>query len=176
MLGTHRRSRHQSPSLDSINSSGYTTDWCREEGKKAALEFKERMRLYREGHVEVTEAQCIREFAISLTEILSSTSLVAEDTGACRSLSPIATATSVSSKSKHWWKIFKRGKSLHRKDYARKDISLDNDPNILLDGILTQMNLQNLKETPTWERCRLLLIDRHGNHQLEVYTPPKVGS
>lgn len=167
MLGASRRSREPSPSVAQ-------QDWrlfCQQEGKKAAELFLDHLTTYREAHTDVVEALCIREFAISLTEALSSygISSIAEPTPLVTSGKPPP------AKGKHWWKIFKRGKSVRRKT-AHSDGFLD-ETGVILDRVVSQMNLQEDEingDEPSWERCRLILINRHGNYQLEIYSPPKV--
>ena len=192
MLGAQNslsRSRQPSPGSVSIASAGsgsLETDWrtfSREEGRRAALEFIDKSRAYVQSAniPRLQESALVREFATSLTETLSASQVQPSSSSAqLRSLSPPSlqsTGRKTGGGSKHWWNIFKRNKgdrgvSLGRRDSIKRGFHVDNDPGILLDGILQQMNL--VKDTPTWERCRLLLIDRHGNHQLEVYSPPKV--
>lgn len=194
MLGgqqsSFRRSRQQSPagSASLASSGGVEEEWrsfCRDEGRRAAVGFMEKARAYLQSSgARVPEAALIREFATSLMETLARPPS-SSSSDLLRSLSPPDSLSSPSSSrktlngSKHWWKIFKRNKGdrggggLGRRDSMKRGaVRPDNDPGILLDGILHQMNF--VKDTPTWERCRLLLIDRHGNHQLEVYLPPKV--
>ena len=183
MLGAFRRSRDYSPASSTASDRATPVangDWqtfCREEGKKAAREFLRRLKDYRERHPDVSEPCCVREFATSLTELLSAS---CSDLRKSRTVPspPKPTASSNSKPTKQqWWKIFKRSKSLRHKDSPSRstgDMIDSNHPGLVLDRVVSQMNLSDSDSCGKWEKCRLVLINRQGNYQLEIYSPPKV--
>lgn len=162
MLGSRNSgSRHTSPSESSISWQ----EFARDEGRKSAADFLDRLKQFRENNEDVPESICVREFATSLTESL--VGLLDRCNSPSRSsLKP--------EKSKHWWKIFKRGRSSVRRKSSRDASNThENTRQIILDRTVTQMNLQdgNIGE---WIKCRLVLVGFHDNYHIEVYCPPKV--
>ena len=157
MLGS-RSSRHSSPS-----ELPWQT-FAREEGKKSAEEFMERLREFRENNRETPESMCVREFATALTETLAG--------HLDRCLSPSRNSLKPA-KSKHWWNIFKRGKSTRRRSSRGVASSHESSKQIILDRLVSQMNLQD-GCVGEWIKCRLVLVGCLDNYQIEVYCPPKV--
>lgn len=170
MLGALRKSRELTPTGASATSNGDWQSYCREEGRRAAMEFLSRLKEYRESHPDVPESSCIREFASSLTEVLGSLGSSNTHAEPGRNASPPKPSKS----GKQWWKIFKRSKSVRHKESRRKDMCIDDNPGVILDRVVSQMNLNETECFSKWEHCRLVLINRRGNYQLEIYTPPKV--
>lgn len=159
MLGSLRDSRQSSPS-DSLSWQVF----ARDEGRKAAENFLDQLREFKQRNADVPESMCVREFATALTESLAGH--LDRCTSPSRStLKPV--------KSKHWWSIFKRGKSMRRKSSREVASSYDNSRQIILDKTVTQMNLQD-GCSGEWIKCRLVLVGFQDNYQIEVYCPPKV--
>jgi hypothetical protein len=166
MLGALRR--------ESLNDKDWRS-FSKDEGRKAAVDFLDRLKVYKESHDDTPDASCIREFATSLTEVLSAAWQVEEENFSrlARGLpSPSKSAGNRSTKA--WWKIFKRSKSVRHRGRHSELAKIDNDVGVVLDRVVDRMNLNEDFDRNDWEKCRLVLINRHGNYQLEVYTPPKV--
>ena len=154
MLGESNR-RETNPFRSNKDPSTSWEMFARDEGRRAAEHFIERLRSYKESHDDIPESVCVREFATVLTERLAG--LMNDELNVPGSMKP---------KSKHWWNIFKRGKNTRKSC----DTLREGDREIILDRLLTQMNLQD----GDWYKCRVVLLSYQGNHQLEIYTPPKV--
>ena len=159
MLGSRDSTRNSTPS-DSLSWQSF----ARDEGKRSAEQFLDRLREFKENNDDTPESMCVREFAMVLTESLAGH--LDRCTSPSRSgFKPL--------KSKHWWNIFKRGKSTRRKSSRDVSSSYEHTRQIILDRTVAQMNLQD-GYVGEWIKCRLVLVGFQDNYQIEVYCPPKV--
>ena len=76
-----------------------------------------------------------------------------------------------------WWNIFKWSKfskteSGNRKTSTASTVTVG--AVVVLEGLVNLLNLNDSVQTLTWQHCRLVLLQEQGNHQLEVFCPPKV--
>lgn len=78
-----------------------------------------------------------------------------------------------------WWNIFKWSKFSkteggNRKTSTASTVTVDGGAVVVLEGVVNLLNLNDCVQTLTWQQCRLVLLQELGNHQLEVFCPPKV--
>ena len=169
MLGAGRLSLGSSSSSRESSPQDTTTleQWqvfSREEGRRAAEQFMEHLSSYMEENDGVSESKCVREFSRTLTDHLARYQ-------ASSTLAVIANSRPTKSKP-HWWQLFKRAKSLRK----RSETTVPDGMGIILDSVVNQMDLQegSGEGMVVWSKCRLVLASCQENHQLMVYTPPKV--
>ena len=138
--------------------------FSREEGRRAAELFMEHLGSYIEENSDVSESKCVREFARTLTDNLARYQ-------AGSSLATVIANSRPARNKPHWWQIFKRAKSLRKRSETSSPEGV-----IILDGVVNQMELLDGggEGIVDWSRCRLVLANCQENHQLLIYSPPKV--
>ena len=198
MLRSRRVSRERdsagTPSHDhpeSVEARSARYHWqffCRDEGRRAAEQFLQRLRAYRDAHEEVSsmpESAFMREFSESV-----STQLACITQKPHSSPSPAHLLNKRDGSRPHWWNIFRRSKSFkqgsspraNRKTVAMgsndSDLGREIAPGreVIIEQTVNQLNINemSLDGQLSWFKCHLALVHHQGSHQVEVYSPPKV--
>ena len=173
--------------VEARNARHHWQFFCREEGRRAAEQFLQRLRAYRDAHEEVSsmpESAFMREFSESVSTQLASTQKPRS------SPSPAHLLNKRDIPRPHWWNIFRRSKSFKQgasPKANRRTITLgstDSDlardvvcgREVIIEQTVSQLNISemSLDGQLSWHKCHLVLVHSQGNHQLEVYSPPKV--
>lgn len=154
--------------------------FCKDEARRAAHEFLEKVRRLQtrdRSTMEIPESVFASKFSahfmdevIDLTGPASELVLPARDkkTGA----------------NKSWWNIFKRKQTKDEMNLKKAVWSggmnqelgrgVSSAAAVIQESTVKMLDMNNSSQYLTWQPCRLVLTSEQGNHQLEVYTPPKV--
>ena len=171
--------------------------FCREEARRAAHEFLEKVRRLQtteRDSMEVPESVFASKFSAHfMDEVIDLTgSSVAN--GGLHSSGEFSRSGSSSGKKAgagkgSWWNIFKRRQSredrtsvLVGSSAANRNAGVVQQPNqlvrpaaVVLEAQVKMLDMRSCSGLQlSWQACRLVLTSEQGNHQLEIYCPPKV--
>jgi len=171
--------------------------FCREQARESATKFFDKVRRFKERNPstnDIHDSVFANEFSAAfLEESLTMTRSSGMMNGLGVSYSNGVSNTMTMSRqgqrkggSAHtksggraWWNIFKwtkfsRSESASKKSSVAGAGGADTRGVILLEGIVDLLNMNDSMQTLVWQQCRLVLLQQQGNHQLEVFYPPKV--
>ncbi len=185
---------------DATGARSNTSSWetfCREEAKQWASAFLERVRSFKLGNSVTTgvhDSAFTNEFSAAFLEETSILLSVGnrmqsngEATGLATSLptastqsinsSPDVSSSRKSSKKSWFSHLFKWSKSQRTQRTRRSNtasVRFRRTTNAINDDLVRMLNMNAEDSMSAWQSCRLVLLEENGNHQLEVYSPPKV--
>ena len=160
--------------------------FCRDEARRAAHEFLEKVRRLQtvdRSTMEVSENVFAAKFSAHFMEE------VMDLTGGGPNgfnHSGEFTRNKKTGASKSWWNIFRRRQSSRGDDRAALAVAAhknasncqdSNDAttaNVILEAHVKMLDMKKSSLALSWQPCRLVLSSDQGNHQLEIYCPPKV--
>ena len=158
--------------------------FCKAEARRTAHEFLEGVRRLQTSDsscMEIPETVFAAKFSahfldqvVDLTGVQSTALSNEEADVGLRKEKKVST-------SKSWWNIFKRRQSKEDRSMLANKRAVGNaayQSSAHAAGVLEAnvkiLDLNSPTQSVSWQPCRLLLTSEQGNHQLEVYSPPKV--
>lgn len=159
--------------------------FCKDEARRAAHEFLEKVRRHQtvnDRSMEIPESVFASKFsAYFMDEVM-------DLTGNPNELNAPSdfSRNKKSSTGKSWWNIFKRKQVRDDKGSPASTAANKNSSNhclphgpltgatTILEAHVKMLDMDKSPHALTWQACRLLLTSEQGNHQLEIYCPPKV--
>lgn len=155
--------------------------FCKDEARRAAHEFLEKVRRQQtvdDSSMEIPENVFASKFsAYFMDEVMDLTGSPNELTSSDFS------RNKKSSTGKSWWNIFKRKHARDDKGSPASSAANKNDSlthvaptgaTTILEAHVKMLDMDRSSHALSWQACRLLLTSEQGNHQLEIYCPPKV--
>lgn len=155
--------------------------FCKDEARRAAHEFLEKVRRLQtvdDGTMEIPENVFASKFsAYFMDEVM-------DLTGGNPPIDlNVSGDYSRNKKTKSWWSIFKRKQTREDKGAPASSAANKNSSNhtiahtaasTILEAHVKMLDMDRSSHTLSWQACRLSLSSEQGNHQLEIYCPPKV--
>ena len=160
--------------------------FCKTEARRTAHEFLEGVRRLQTSDpscMEIPETVFATKFSahfldrvVDLTDVQTKALSNEEIDVGPRKEKKVSTSTS-----KSWWNIFRRRQSKEDRSMLANKRAVGNaayQASARAAGVLEAnvkiLDLNSPTQSVSWQPCRLLLTSEQGNHQLEVYCPPKV--
>ena len=167
--------------------------FCKDEARRAAHEFLEKVRRLQttdRDSMEVPESVFATKFSAHfLDEVMDLTGSVPNGRVADYGRSGSGSGKKVGAGKTSWWNIFKRkqshddrggvliGSSAVNRNAGgglRSQHMLQHQCCVVLEAQAKMLDMTSSSAELTWQACRLALTSEQGNHQLEIYSPPKV--
>lgn len=154
--------------------------FCKDEARRAAHEFLEKVRRQQtvdDSSMEIPENVFASKFsAYFMDEVM-------DLTGSPNETGDFSSRNKKPSTGKSWWNIFKRKQARDDKGSPASSAANKNDTlthvaptgtTTILEAHVKMLDMDRSSHALSWQACRLLLTSEQGNHQLEIYCPPKV--
>ena len=156
--------------------------FCKDEARRAAHEFLEKVRRLQtvdRSSMEIPESVFATKFSAHfMDEVMDLTG------GAPNTINPVGdlSGKKKAGAGKSWWNIFKRRQARDDRGALASSATNKNQSNgvaptsstTVLEAYVKMLDMGNSSHALSWQACRLVLTSEQGNHQLEIYCPPKV--
>ena len=160
--------------------------FCKDEARRAAHEFLEKVRrLQTVDHscMEVPESVFATKFSAHFMDEVMDLTGAGTPNGLHSSTDFPRTKKTTTHRS--WWNIFRRKSTrdavagIHHDNRNANTRSYPpsgsgSTATVVLEAQVKMLDMSTSSLTLSWQACRLVLSSEQGNHQLEIYCPPKV--
>ena len=168
--------------------------FCKDEARRAAHEFLEKVRRLQttdRSSMEVPESVFATKFSAHfLDEVMDLTGTVPNGSVQDYGRSGSGSGKKVGAGKSSWWNIFKRKQCRDERGVVLVGSSASNrnaglgsglvlhqqsaGGSVVLEAHVKMLDMTSSSAELSWQACRLALTSEQGNHQLEIYCPPKV--
>ena len=156
--------------------------FCKDEARRTAHEFLEKVRRLQtvdRSVMEIPENVFATKFSAHfMDEVMDLTGAPSNTVNAVGDFS----TKKKGGAGKSWWNIFKRKQTRDDRGPLASSAANKNQsngvgvtsPTTVLESYVKMLDMGNSSHALSWQACRLVLTSKQGNHQLEIYCPPKV--
>ena len=156
--------------------------FCKDEARRAAHEFLEKVRRLQtvdRSIMEIPENVFATKFSAHfMDEVMDLTGAQSNSINAVGDFS----TKKKGGAAKSWWNIFRRKQPRDDRGVVASSAASKNQsngvgvtsPTTILEAYVKMLDMTNCSQALSWQACRLVLTSEQGNHQLEIYCPPKV--